>query len=152
GSEAPGHFLGEHVPPIEILAAQTASAIKLAQAVPSNNHHQSPAAAPPEPALAMLPPRQQDTVALATELRGLSAAAAKLTPEVCFEDVLNMYIQAMLSIVRDYHGMIVHADGDMLLAVFEANGDGAVAAARAALAMQIAMQRLCAGWHQHLGL
>ena len=152
GSEAPGHFLGEHVPLIEILGAQTASAIKLAQATTTDNNHQLAAPAPPDMALAMLPPRAQDTVALAAELRGLSAAAAKLPPEVCFEDVLNIYIQTMLNIVQDYHGMMVHIDGDSLLAVFEANGDGPVAAARAALAVQTSMQQLCAGWHQRFGL
>jgi class 3 adenylate cyclase len=151
GSEAPGHFVGEHLTPIEILGAQTASAIRLVQATTANNSHRPPATSPPEPALAMLPPREQETVALAAELRGLSAAAARLSPEICFEDVLNLYIQATVSIIHDNHGMMVHIDGDTLLAVFEANGGGAAAAARAALAMQAGMQQLCAGWHQRLG-
>jgi class 3 adenylate cyclase len=152
GSEAPGHFLGEHVPLIEILGTQTASAIKLAPATTADNNHQQSPKLPPDAALVMAPPRAQDTVALAAELRGLSTAAAKLPPEVCFEDVLNMYIQTMFSIVHDYHGMMVHIDGDTLLAAFEANGGGAIAAARAALAMQIRMQQLCADWHQRFGL
>jgi len=152
GSESPGHFFGEHVPLIEILGAQTASAIKLAQASATDDNHQPPTAAPPDMALTMLPPRTQDTIALAAELRGLSAAAAKLPPEVCFEDVLNIYIQTIHRIVQDYGGMMVDINGDSLLAVFEANGGGAVAAARAALAAQTSMQQLCGGWHQRFGL
>ncbi len=152
GSEAPRHFLSEHVCLIEILAAQAAGVIKLAQAnTTSNNHHQSPIPAPDEMPT-MMPPRAQDIVALAAELRGLSATAAKLPPEVCFEDVLNMYVQTMLSIVHQYHGTMAHIDGDTLLAVFETNGGGALAAAHAALAMQTSTQQLCADWHRRFGL
>jgi len=152
GSEAPGHFLAEHIPLIEILGAQAASAIILAQGAAANNNHWTSDEQAPEAALEMLPPRAQDTVALAAELRGLSAAVARLSPEVCFEDVLNMYSQTMLGIVHHNHGMMVRIDGDTLLAVFEANGGGALAAARAALTMQTAMQQLYAEWHRRLGL
>jgi len=152
GSETPGHFLSEHVPLIEILGAQTAGAIKLTTTTTTDNNHRPSSKPLPDLASAMLPPRAQDTVALAAELRGLSTAAAKLPPEVCFEDILNLYIQTMYGIVHDYHGMMVHSDGDTLLVVFEANGGGAVVAARAALAMQIQMQPLCASWHRRFRL
>ena len=151
GSEATGHFRSEHIAPTELVAALIASAIVLGRACSAENDWSL--GQPEPPAIpAMIPPRTQDTVALAAELRGLSIAVAKLPPEVCFEDILNVYIHTMGGIVRHYHGMMVHNEGDAVLAIFETNGGGALAAARAAVAMQSALQQLYADWHTRFRL
>lgn len=97
------------------------------------------------------PARAQDTVVLAAELRGLSAAAAKLGPVVCFAEVLDVYAQTLALIVRRYNGMMVQTAGDTLLAVFEWAGDSALVA-RAALELQETARRLAERWQARFAL
>ena len=141
GSEQPGHYLPEHVRLIEILCAHVAGALYLARATRPKD----------EPPASSSLPRTQDTVALASELRGFSLAAANLAPNICFGEVLDVCSRTLAQIVRRHHGLITHADADTLLAVFEAAGNGAGTAACAALEIQAALQRLGADWQQ-LGL
>lgn len=150
GSEAVGHFRSEHVALIEIVAAQVAGTIlhTRAGACDAGPADRSALAAVP----AMAPPRAQDTAALAAELRGLSAASARLSPEICFEEILNVYIHTMAGIIQHSRGMMVHNAGDTLLAVFVSNGGGVQAAARAAIAMQTTVQQLAADWQRRFSV
>ena len=140
GSETPGHYLREHIYWIEIIGAHTAAAIKL-------THATAPAAL----AFAAMPPRAQAVVALAAELRGLSAAATQLTPAVCFDDVLGAYSDTAGMVIGRNNGVAVQSSGDMLLAIFEPAG-GETAAARAALELQSTVKELCEDWRVRLGL
>lgn len=180
-SETPDYFEPAHIQQIEILAAQAASTIELAQREkagpapaledetaqqaqrPSSRERQGepgsddvgepaePMVGQRSPAAPTPPARAQDTVALAAELRGLSAAAAKLGPAICFAEVLDVYAQTLALIVHRYNGMMVQTAGDTLLAVFEWAGDGA-RVARAALELHETARRLAERWQARLGI
>lgn len=116
-------------------------------AAPIIGQHLPEAPKPP----AAPPARAQDTVVVAAELRGLSAAAAKHGPAICFAEVLDVYAQTLGLVVRRYHGMMVQTAGDTLLAVFEWAGDGALVA-RAALELQETARRLAEHWQARFAL
>jgi class 3 adenylate cyclase len=152
GSETPKHFGAAHLQLVEILGAQTALAIQLARVEGTSNicHLPHPVAelpATPNPTLL-----EQEMIALAVELRGLSTATAKLAHGIFFEQELDRYIQANSTIIRRYNGMMVQTDSETLLAVFEAGYDGARAAAQAALELQASFQQRRADWQQHFGI
>jgi class 3 adenylate cyclase len=152
GSETPKHFGAAHLQMIEILGAQTALAIRLAQAHGAGDLLDLPHPEADPPASPSAPLPEQEMIALAAEVRGLSTTAARLAPDSSFEQELDQYIQANSLIIRRYNGMMIQTDSDTLLSVFQAGRAGAHAAAQAALELQDSFQRRRTDWQQRLGI
>jgi class 3 adenylate cyclase len=81
---------------------------------------------------------RQTVTILFTDLRGSTSLAERLTPEQTIAAV-NAYLRVMARCVLDHGGILDKFTGDGIMAIFGAMGDptnGALAAARAALAMR----------------
>jgi adenylate cyclase len=81
---------------------------------------------------------RQTVTILFTDLRDSTTLAERLTPEQTIHTV-NMYLRAMARCVIDHGGILDKFTGDGVMAIFGAMNDptnGALAAARAALAMR----------------
>jgi class 3 adenylate cyclase len=144
GHEAPDHFGEMHLRLVEILSTQAALAVAQASADER---------AIPTELSAALPdlPIAREVVALSAELRGLTAAGAQIAPDVFFDEILRIYFGTMADVVQHYGGSVDSIAGDTLLAIFGAE-DGSALAGRAAIAIQVAAQRLRARWREQLGV
>ena len=77
-----------------------------------------------------------------SDLRGFTALAERLTPEVAIQ-FLNGYLQTMVELILHYHGTINEIMGDGILVIFGAP-TAAVDDAERAVACAVAMQRAMA--------
>jgi class 3 adenylate cyclase len=158
GHELPGHFVADHLHLLEVLCAPVALAVdhaRLATALATNALPEQPGPRS-ETQRSQLParpaPSDRPIVALSAKLRGLSAAAGRLTPEALVNNVLNAYFQAIDEIVRQHQGTVDSLAGDTLLAIFSHSEQAATDAVRSALGMRLAAQRLTAHWRAEFGI
>src|SRR6266513_3643134 len=87
---------------------------------------------------------RQTVTILFTDLRGSTSLAERLTPEQTIAAV-NVYLRAMARAVLDNGGILDKFTGDGVMAIFGAMSDptnGALSAARAALAMRASIAEL----------
>jgi class 3 adenylate cyclase len=90
---------------------------------------------------------RQTVTILFTDLRGSTSLAERLTPEQTITAV-NAYLRVMARCVLDHGGILDKFTGDGVMAIFGAMTDstnGALSAARAALAMRRSIAELNAG-------
>ncbi|MEV7012349.1 adenylate/guanylate cyclase domain-containing protein [Streptosporangium sp. NPDC051022] len=100
-----------------------------------------------DPGTAALGGELVELTALFADLKGFTSFSERATPGEIVE-MLNRYHSAAVPLVLDNGGTIVQFVGDALLALFNAparQADHAAAAARAALAMQEAAERIAGG-------
>ncbi len=149
GHEAPYHYHADHLNLLELLCAPIALAIELARLAEASEA--APAAGFAPPARLHAPPAEYDAVALAAQLRGLCAAAARHAP-AGFDDLIAPFFQAAAAIVQRHGGTLATLDGDTLLAVFHSRAERMLGAASAARELHEATQRLRTAWHLRFGL
>jgi adenylate cyclase len=79
---------------------------------------------------------------LFADIRGFTGISERITPEA-LHDLLNQYFRVMIDRVTAHDGVIDKFIGDKIMAVFTGNeGDGALAAVRAAHAIQLEIDKL----------
>src|SRR5262245_14440619 len=84
---------------------------------------------------------EREVTLLMSDLRGLTALAARLTPHEVIE-FLNLYLETMVDVISRYEGTIDEIIGDAILVIFGAPvacQDHAAKAVACGLAMQLAM-------------
>ncbi len=95
--------------------------------------------------------RRQVTIMM-SDLRGFTSLAERLSPEEVVS-MLNVYLEAMTSVIVKYGGTIDEFIGDAILTIFGApimKEDDAQRAVACAVEMQLAMQAVNA-WNRHNG-
>jgi class 3 adenylate cyclase len=155
GHDQPGHYDQEHLRLLEALGAQAALAIENAR-LTGDRHPLERTVATSAPILAHTSHAGvQDAIVIYADLRGLTRAGERLTPEALVDQVLNVFATTLAEVAQNYGGTVEQRSGDGFLAIFgcsEPRSDDALRAVQAALAIRQATTRLRASWRARLGI
>jgi class 3 adenylate cyclase len=105
--------------------------------------------------LASETPSAHEVVAVVADLRGFTSASERLAAEVVVQEVLDIYVQAMIEAIERHEGTADTSAGDRVLAIFgypRRRPDDASHAVGAALAMRQAAAQLRVRWRARLGI